>query len=73
MLYQVHLAWVGFELMTLVLIGTDCIGSCLSNQSTITTTMAPVRSLVCRVEVLMIPWKRKFLLVYINEHDSHSL
>jgi hypothetical protein len=25
MLYRVHLAWVGFELTTLVVIGTDCI------------------------------------------------
>jgi hypothetical protein len=27
MLYRVHLAWAGFELTTLVVIGTDCIGS----------------------------------------------
>ena len=27
MLYRVHLAWVGFELITLVVIGTNCIGS----------------------------------------------
>jgi len=26
MLYRVHLAWTGFELTTLVVIGTDCIG-----------------------------------------------
>ena len=25
MLYRVHIAWVGFELTTLVVIGTDCI------------------------------------------------
>ena len=31
MLYQVHLDWAGFELTTLVVIGTDCIGSCISN------------------------------------------
>ena len=31
MLYQVHIAWAGFELRTLVMIGTDCIGSCKSN------------------------------------------
>jgi hypothetical protein len=31
MLYQVHLAWVGFELTTLVVIGTDYIGSYKSN------------------------------------------
>ena len=30
MLYQVHLTWVGFELTTLVVIGTGCIGSCKS-------------------------------------------
>jgi hypothetical protein len=29
MLYWVHLAWAGFELK-LVVIGTDCIGSCKS-------------------------------------------
>jgi len=38
MLYRVHLAWVGFELTTLVVIGTDCIGSYESNYHTITTT-----------------------------------
>jgi len=37
MLYRVHLAWAGFEL-TLVMISTDCTGSCKSNYHTITTT-----------------------------------
>jgi hypothetical protein len=41
MLYQLHLAWAGFELTTLVVIGTDCIGSSKSNYHTITTTTAP--------------------------------
>ena len=31
MLHRVHLAWAGFELTTLMVIGTDCIGSCKSN------------------------------------------
>ena len=31
MLYRVHLAWMGFELTTLVVIGTDFIGSYKSN------------------------------------------
>ena len=39
MLYQVHLTSAGFELTTLVVIGTECIGSCKSNYHT--TTMAP--------------------------------
>ena len=43
MLYWVHLAWAGFKLTMLVVIGTDCIhvGSCKSNYHTITTMTAP--------------------------------
>ena len=37
MLYQIHLARMGFELTTLVVISTDCRGSCKSNHHTITT------------------------------------
>ena len=33
--------WVGFELTTLVVINTCCIGSCKSNNRKITTTTAP--------------------------------
>jgi hypothetical protein len=36
MLYWVHLAWMGFEL-TLVVMGTDCIGSYKSNYHMIMT------------------------------------
>jgi hypothetical protein len=39
MLYRVHLAWAGFELTTLLVIGTDCIGRCKSNYHTIKTMM----------------------------------
>jgi hypothetical protein len=39
MLYRVHL---GFELITLVVISTDCIGSYKSNYHTITTTTVPI-------------------------------
>ena len=41
MLYRVHIAWAGFELTTLVVIGTACIGSCKSSYHTITITMTP--------------------------------
>jgi hypothetical protein len=41
MLYQEHLAWVGFELTTLVVICTDCTGSCKFNYHTNTNTTAP--------------------------------
>jgi hypothetical protein len=47
-LYRVHLAmneytspWTGFRLTTLVVMGTDCTGSCKSNYHTITTTTTP--------------------------------
>ena len=36
------LLWAGFELTTLVVIGTDCIGSCKLNIHMITTTKAPM-------------------------------
>ena len=42
MLYRVHLKCAGFKLITLVVMGTDCIGSCKSNYHTITTTTAPL-------------------------------
>ena len=41
MLYRVHLTLAGFELTTLVVIGTDCTGSCKSNYHTITTMTDP--------------------------------
>jgi hypothetical protein len=34
--------WTGFELIMLVVMGTDCTGSCKSNYHTITTTTAPI-------------------------------
>ena len=42
----VHLAWVWFEITTLVVIGTDYIGSYKSNYHTTTTTLAPYFSLI---------------------------
>ena len=44
MLYRVHLALAGFELTTLVVIATDCIGSCKWNYHT--TTKTPSHSVV---------------------------
>jgi hypothetical protein len=44
MLYRVHLPWTRFELTTLVVIGTDCIGYCKSNYHTITTAITTMIS-----------------------------
>ena len=43
MLYT--LPWSRFELITSMVIGTDCIGSCKSNYHTITNTTAPCLSM----------------------------
>ena len=40
-LYHIALLWEGFQLTTLVVIGTDCTFSCKSNHHTIATMMAP--------------------------------
>jgi hypothetical protein len=45
MLYQVHYTWARFEFTTtLVVIGTDCIGSFKSNYHAIMTTTAPTNA-----------------------------
>jgi len=44
LLFWVHLAWAGFELTTLVVIGTDCIGSLKSNYHTIMTMTTPINT-----------------------------
>ena len=49
-MYRLYLARVGFELTTLVVVGSDCIGSGKSNYHTITTRMAP---LIIRTDVLI--------------------
>jgi hypothetical protein len=41
MLYRVHLAMKGFELTTLVVIGTECTDSCKSKYHTMTVTADP--------------------------------
>jgi hypothetical protein len=38
---------MGFELTTLVVIGTDCIGNCKSNYHTIMTMAVPYFPLMC--------------------------
>ena len=41
MLYRVHLTLAGFKLAMLVVIGTDCTGSCKSDYHAIMTTTVP--------------------------------
>ena len=61
MLYRVHLTWAEFEL-TLVVIGTDCIGSCKSNYHMIMTMTTPI------TDFTMYSWCHNCKLKLI--HDS---
>jgi len=54
MLYRVHLACAGFDLTTLVVISTDCIGK--SNYPTITTTTAPLSKQDATIIKKTISW-----------------
>jgi hypothetical protein len=72
LLYWAHPTWVGFELTTLVVIGTDCIGSYKPNYHTITTTNALYNSQWHTITVLiyvmiccLFEWKLIFLLFVI--------
>ena len=61
-LYRVDLTWVGFELTTLGVIGTDCIGSYKSNYHTIMTMMAPGEYLLLVVKTDHIYMCRSFMI-----------
>ena len=52
-LYQVHVAMSGNQTLKLVVIGTDCIGSCKSNYHTITMTPDIVITSNCIGKILI--------------------
>jgi hypothetical protein len=68
MLYGVHLTWVGFELTSLVVIGSDCICSYKSNYYAIKNTTAPRQTEVLLKVALnsIAPYKK------LNCTISHS-
>jgi len=65
MLYRRHLAWEGIELTTLVMIGTDCIGSCKSNYHTITTTTSPLKYIANRMWTFK-RFQKQFCIIQIS-------
>jgi hypothetical protein len=78
MLYWVHLASAGFELTTLVVIGSDCIGSYKSNQHTITTTSVPWKQEKTRthdrtVLVLRVVLSSWLLLNVLYNNTAHQV
>jgi hypothetical protein len=71
-LYQVHLVMNRFELPTLVVIGTDCMGSCKSNYHTITTMMAPyeVKDLGCLVVQVELTYDQPYSILLTWVHAT---
>ena len=73
-LYRVHLAWVGFELTPLVVIGTDSIGSYKSNYHTITTT---TRSLLkqwnIQLQIYIQLRALRFFFLYTTKTGRHDI
>jgi len=67
MLDRAHLAMNGVQLTTLVMIGTDCRGSCKSNYHTMTTAMVPV--VVTYIVYLYI----YMIYIYFEKIDIHLL
>jgi len=60
MLYWIHLAMSGIQITTLVVIGTDCTGSCKSNYHTIMTMTA--RQLVIYYCLTVYVMKNNYIL-----------
>ena len=58
--------WSIFELTISVVIGTDCIGSCKSNNHTITATMAPNQLMRAQ----LFPLDSKICLTVINKQPQ---
>jgi hypothetical protein len=73
-LYHIMLytsSWLRFDLTTLVVIGTDCIGSCKSNYYTITATTTPpppkkFKTMDFKVSNYVLYSNFKYMLVSIN-------
>jgi hypothetical protein len=64
--------WAGFELTTLVLICTDCIGSCKSNYYVITPTTTPPLKVGLNVAgyTVCTTWLRLFRMNRTNNFDQ---
>ena len=70
MLYRVHLAMNGFEIITLVQIYTDCTGSCKSNYHTTTPTTTPSK-IEKKVQTVMV--NNSTNINKINNHLSPEI
>jgi hypothetical protein len=79
MLYRVHHAWAGFQLTTLLVIGTDGIDSYKSNYHTITTAACKILTIKdlqqtslwsWRLSIAISPCQEAFLLAVIKSYKE---
>jgi hypothetical protein len=79
MLYRVHHAWAGFQLTTLLVIGTDGIDSYKSNYHTITTAACKILTIKdlqqtslwsWRLSIAISPFQEAFLLAVIKSYKE---
>jgi hypothetical protein len=71
MLYRVHFTWAGFELTTLVVIGTCRIGSCKSIHQTTTTKNSHPSTSKAITYVKVFP--NPELLIFKNQSINQSV
>jgi hypothetical protein len=71
MSYRIHLVWAKFELSTLMVIGTVCIGRYKSNCRTSTTTVALVRPLSSWKGFHVLAVCVSFLLFFVTFYLDH--
>jgi len=73
MLYRVHLPCMGFELTTLVVIDTECIGSSKSNYHAI-KTVPNISQKICRyVKLLIVMQLQSSFLLEIKQLKEISI
>ena len=72
LLYRVHLVWAGFKLTTLLVIGTDCIGSYKSNSHMITRNPNLFQRLMTHSCLgdshMVVGWLIDYCLTYIKQY-----
>jgi len=69
MLYRVYLARAGFKLTTLVVIGTDCTGSCKSNYHIIKATMA---TLIIKIFLILKNLMKNLHVIHVSRNLDRS-
>ena len=72
-LHRVHLAWTGFEVTRLLVICTDCIGSCKFTYHMITTTTATLCTPRVSLKTLDLSYSYLYKHINCSSHDDAQM